>query len=321
MRCDSWPNNRNTTIVDHPGHVSELARVSDQHRNLPNTRVSPFIELEAITKLFCLHQHRGCRPPPLHRRGTDITSTSPDSAHIIVFLSSCRSLLCLSRAPVVTAHIVASARRRGAAEQSNIMVCTCELPSNFLLPCAHVMAVNQHVFHQPVIFAQVGERWRRDQQPATIQQQWLDQMPQLSSVIDTDVSSVAEEWEFDLPEDEAERKNVAWEMGRDDMYAIMDELIQCSRERPAVMDIIRDFMRELKATVNRRLVGDYSNNTDLSRQVLGGGVHDDPEDRLRNPFPRDSSKRQKRFPGRAEIGPRGTMAVSGSTSSSATMTQ
>jgi hypothetical protein len=226
---------------------------------------------------------------------------------------------CINRDHATEVEVV-TINRLESVEQSNIMVCTCELPSNFLLPCSHVMAVNQHVFHQPVIFAQVGERWRRDQQPATIQQLWLDQMP--SDVNNADVSdSVAKDVEFDLPEDEAERKNVAWEMGRDDMYAIMDELIQCSRDRPAVMDIIRGFMRELKAIVNRRLVGDYSNNTDLSRHVLGGGVHDDPEERLRNPFPRDSSKRQKRFLGRAENGQRGTTAVSSSASSSATMMQ
>jgi hypothetical protein len=37
--------------------------------------------------------------------------------------------------------------------RSNIMVCTCDMPSNYMLPCAHVMAVNQHVFHEPVILA------------------------------------------------------------------------------------------------------------------------------------------------------------------------
>jgi hypothetical protein len=214
---------------------------------------------------------------------------------------------CINRDHPTSVHVV-TINRVPDPDLSNIMVCTCELPSNYQLPCTHVMAVNQLVFQQPVIFAQVGQRWRRAWQPSSFQprQQPMNFFSADSQVLD----GVGAEEEFDQPEDETERKVVAWEMSRDEMYAAMDELMECSRDRPAIMDIIREFMRELKTTVNRRLIGDYSNSTALSRHVLGSGASGDTGDRLRNPLPRDTSKRQKRYLGRSESGGRSNTVLS-----------
>jgi hypothetical protein len=175
--------------------------------------------------------------------------------------------------------------------QSSIMHCSCDMPDNFLLPCAHVMAVNQHVFHQPVNMAQLGDRWKRDWQPSTFTG---PTRPPLSSAAAESGGAAAAMVDVVNPEEEAERAAVAWEMSGDEVYAIVDELLEVARGRPALMDGILAGVQELRMTVQRRSIGEFS--------VAAGA--DDAADaglaRLKNPQPRDSSKRQKRFRSRGE---------------------
>jgi hypothetical protein len=138
--------------------------------------------------------------------------------------------------------ITVTINRLDSQERSNIMVCTCDMPSNYLLPCSHVMAVNQHVFHHPVIMAQVGDRWRRDWQPSSFQPR--QQATQPSEPEDKNsMDGEAQQIQFAHPEDEEEGKTIAWEMGCDDVMARVNEALQLSRDRPAMMDIA-DRMRE-----------------------------------------------------------------------------
>jgi hypothetical protein len=174
--------------------------------------------------------------------------------------------------------------------QSSVMHCSCDMPANFLLPCSHVMAVNQHVFHQPVIMAQLGNRWKRGWQPSTFT--GPTRPPLSSAAAATDGGAVIPD--FVNPEEEAERAAVAWEMSGDEVYAIVDELLEVARGRPALMDSILVGVQELRVAVQHRSIGKFS-AVAAADEAADAGLA-----RLKNPQPRDSSKRQKRFRSRGE---------------------
>jgi hypothetical protein len=90
-------------------------------------------------------------------------------------------------------------------------------------------------------------------------------------------------------------------MGCDDVLALVDEALQLSRDRPAMMDICRAYARELRDTLRKRLVGDYGG------PGVGGADGDQSDSsstdigRLKNPqLTLRLSKRQRRFESRGE---------------------
>jgi hypothetical protein len=66
------------------------------------------------------------------------------------------------------------------------------------------MAVNQHVFQEPVILAQVGNRWQRDWQPSPFRPR--QQATQSDEEEKESSSEPAQEMEFVHPEDDVKRQ-------------------------------------------------------------------------------------------------------------------
>jgi hypothetical protein len=211
---------------------------------------------------------------------------------------------CTPRAKSNHLPYIVTINRVDGPELSNIMVCTCDMPSNYLLPCSHVMAVNQHIFHQPVILAQVGDRWRRNWQPSSFRPRQEPAQFSEDDAKDAIIDGVAVEMEFAHPEDEVERNTVSWEMSCDEVLAHVDEALEHSRDRPAMMDICRAFAREMRDVLLKRLVGDYTRGGPLSRRVLGDIQQNDDSNadvsRLQNPQITSSNKRQRRFLSKGE---------------------
>jgi MULE transposase domain len=175
---------------------------------------------------------------------------------------------------------------------SNYMHCTCAMPTNYQLPCTHVMAVNLRVFSQPVMYHQIGDRWRRDWHPSTS----VPRHPPTNyyTSVDTLIESKELDIEFSHPEDESERQLVSYEMMSEEVYTVVDSIIDSVRNRPALLDIIRTRVFTMKEEVDQRLIGNYRHPTG---QVIDSSSDDsdDVVNRLRNPTSTHRSKRQKRF--------------------------
>ena len=102
------------------------------------------------------------------------------------------------------------------------------------------------------------------------------------------------EIEFIHPEDESERQLVTYEMMSEEVYTVVDSIIDSVRNRPALLDIIRTRVFTMKEEVDQRLIGNYRHP---AGQVLDSSSDDsdDVVNRLRNPTSTHRSKRQKRF--------------------------
>jgi hypothetical protein len=56
-------------------------------------------------------------------------------------------------------------KMREVEARDDFMHCSCYWPTMYLLPCRHVIALNLHLFNQPFMSGQVGQRWLRSYRP------------------------------------------------------------------------------------------------------------------------------------------------------------
>jgi len=72
------------------------------------------------------------------------------------------------------------------------MHCSCGFPLTYLLPCRHVLVVNNHMYNAEFRVAQVGKRWLRAHMPAIREQSVsTSSLPPLDVSVPSFVSSVA----------------------------------------------------------------------------------------------------------------------------------
>lgn len=79
---------------------------------------------------------------------------------------------------------------RQVAVTETTMQCTCGFPRSYLLPCRHVLVVNNHIYNMQFRVAQVGLRWLRAHMPA-VRLQPAPASLQLNSPPDLPVPSFA----------------------------------------------------------------------------------------------------------------------------------
>jgi len=186
----------------------------------------------------------------------------------------------------------------GVGDAPGYMRCDCAMPANYLLPCAHVMAVNQQVFQTPLVFGQIGRRWFRAHQRIA-----EPVVPVQEFYAAEGEEKLYDEDDMEYREDTAEREAVAYEMGCEDVHNMMDAMLDSVQNRPGVLDLIRDVIAALKVVVNQRIIGQYQHTgllAGLSVGADGAGDEDALLERLQDPLPTHRSKRRKRIPSRGE---------------------
>lgn len=180
--------------------------------------------------------------------------------------------------------------------------CSCALPTNMLLPCVHVMTVNMRMSMsnmsigntaQPKAFIldQVGQRWRRDWIPPTSYREVI----QYRANDDNDITD--ERYIAMDTDDRAANDATAYEIIKEDILDRIDDMLSTAKGRIMIARRLAVMVQQLETKYNQHVKGDMNDEH--------GGDSDSGDDReagneLKNPIPRDTTKRQKRYPSKHE---------------------
>jgi hypothetical protein len=184
--------------------------------------------------------------------------------------------------------------RHGAEKYRVVLIgegihCSCALPTNMLLPCVHVMTVNLRMSMnnmsisntaQPKAFIldQVGQRWRRDWLPPTSYREVIQyRADEHNEVMDEKHIAVD-------ADDTTANDTTAYEIIKEDVLDRIDDMLSIAKGRSMIARRLAVMVQQLESKYRKYVKGDLNGDSD----------------EVKNPIPRDTTKRQKRYPSKHE---------------------